>query len=1480
MPLATFSPATRTWFTEAFGAPTAVQEKGWPAIARGEHAVLLAPTGSGKTLAAFLACLDRLSRLPEDAERGTRVLYISPLKALAYDIERNLRAPLVGIERVAQRLGIDSRPIRVDVRTGDTPQADRARQKKDPADILVTTPESLFLLLGSQARENLRAVETVIVDEIHAVAGSKRGVHLALSLERLSHLVTRAGNPDPQRVGLSATQRPLDLIARFLGGPRPVSVVDASAPPHLSLQVVVPVADMEQPVTELPRSGPILEEPGRRRVQPSIWPTVHPKLLELIRAHRSTIIFVNSRVLCERLAQSLNELAGEDLVKAHHGSIARHQREVVEQMLKTGQLPALVATSSLELGIDMGAVDLVVQVASPGSVARGLQRVGRAGHRVGEVSEGRIFPKFRGDLVEAAVVSEAMLAGRIESTQVPRNCLDVLAQQVVGMCATDSWGVDDLYDVVRRAFPYAELSRGALVSVLDMLSGRYPSDELSDLRPRVNWDRTTDVLKARRGAGTLALLNAGTIPDRGLYAVHLGPDGPRIGEADEEMVHERRRGQNIILGASTWRIEEITRDRVIVSAAPGEPGLLPFWKGEAIGRPVELGRDLGAWVRRVGAMSVEGAQAWLLDHTPLDLHAAGNVAAYLAEQRQATGVIPSDACLVIEQFRDELGDWRLCILSPFGARVHAPWALALESLLAAREGIAMQTLWSDDGIVLRFGDGDALPEPDLLVPDPEEVEDLVVEQLRHSAVFAARFRENAGRALLLPKRHPKKRTPLWQQRLRAQKLLAVAGRFPSFPIVLETYRECLQDVFDLPGLVDLLGRIRRREVRVVHVETPRASPFARSLVFAFVAAYLYEGDAPLAERKAQALTLDRDLLRELLGQEELRDLLDPEALEEVEAELQGLAEGWRARDADGLHDLLRRVGDLSAIEVAARCEEDPAPWLSELAGARRAVEVRLGGEPRWIAVEDAGRYRDALGVTIPPGLPAVFVELVEQPLEGLIRRYARTHGPFLAGRVAGRFGLRPALVAPVLRALEAEGGLVHGELRPGGTEREWCDPEVLRRLRRRSLARLRREVAPVDASVLGRFLPGWHGLGARRGGLGRLQEVIDQLEGLPIPVSVLEKEVLPARIPDFHPRMLDQLGAAGEVVWIGRGALGSRDGRVALYRRERAPLLVDAPEPGEDWEPLHHAILEHLGSRGASFLVALQTACGTPPLEDLVAALWDLVWAGWVTNDTFLPLRGLRARPKRLRGGRSDTARFAGGRWSVVAELLVPAPSDTQRLHARAAMLLERYGVVSREAAHAEGLPGGFAGLYPVLSAMEESGKVRRGWFVEGLGGAQFARPGVVDRLRGHRTDPPEVRILAATDPANPYGALLPWPGDGEGARPRRVVGARVVLVDGRPALFVDRGGKSLVTLEGWGDPEVARRAVAALGSLREGRYRSLRIDRIDGEPARASPHAGVFLRAGFAEDYKGLCLDAPPAGAGDPMSDRVEEPVSPGRRV
>ncbi|HEY2746644.1 MAG TPA: DEAD/DEAH box helicase, partial [Polyangia bacterium] len=1124
-PLDAFAPATRAWFADAFAAPTPVQARGWPHIARGEHTLLLAPTGSGKTLAAFLACLDRVTQLPPTADPGVRVLYISPMKALAYDVERNLRAPLAGIARAAEGLGARLRSVGVSVRTGDTPEKQRRQLARAPGDILITTPESLYLLLAAQARAILASVDTVIVDEIHALAPGKRGAHLMVSLERLVELTGR----DPQRIGLSATQRPLDAIARFLGGsiggkPRPVAIVDAGEKPRLDLSIEVPVEDMENPPLA-PASLPA----GRADERPSderqgVWPAIHGRLLELVRAHQSTIVFANSRRLCERLAGRLNELAGETLVRAHHGSLSRHSREEIEELLKAGKLRGIVATSSMELGIDMGAVDLVVQVESPGGVARGLQRVGRAGHGVGRRSNATMLPKFRGDLLETSVVARRMLDGEVEAIKVPERPLDVLSQQIVAMVAERPWNVDALFAVVTRARSFEGLSKELFVGVLDMLAGRYPSDAFADLRPRIVWDRARDEISARKDARLLAIVNAGTIPDRGLYAVHLGQEGPRIGELDEEMVHELRVGQTFLLGASSWRAVEIGRDRVIVKPAPGEPGKMPFWRGEGPGRPLELGRALGAFVRTLGQKRDKEAIAWLSSEYKLDARAARNLVAYIREQAEATGELPTDETIVIERFRDELGDWRVCILSPFGARVHAPWALALEARLSHASGFDVQSLWSDDGIVLRFAstydgaapDGDAPPERAHLVPEPDEVEELVLRELQRSALFATHFRENAARALLLPRNRPGKRTPLWSQRLRAQNLLAVALQHPAFPIVLETFREVLHDVFDVPALVDLLGKIRRREVRVVEVETPRASPFSRSLAFAYVAAYLYEGDAPLAERKAQALTLDRNLLRELLGQEELRELLEPQAIADVENDLQGLSPERRARHADAVHDLLRRVGDLTPAELAARVdpeESDVRALTAALVDSGRALSVRIAKEARWIAVEDAAKYRDALGVALPAGVAAVFLEPATAPLEALVARWARTHGPFAAdGRdVARRLGLLPAQIASVLRALVADGKLYEGELRPGGSGAELCDPDVLRLIRRDTLARLRNEVAPVDAAVLGRFLPRWHGVGSARGGVGRLREAIDQLEGLALPFSELERVILPAR---------------------------------------------------------------------------------------------------------------------------------------------------------------------------------------------------------------------------------------------------------------------------------------------------------------------------------------------------------------------------------
>jgi ATP-dependent Lhr-like helicase len=1468
-----FSPAVRHWFEASFAGPTRVQAAGWPVIASGRHALLVAPTGTGKTLAAFLSALDTLSRLPGDAPAGVRVLYVSPLRALVYDVERNLRSPLAGIRRAAAAGAETLRDVRVDVRTGDTPAPARRQQARAPGDILVTTPESLFLILGSRARETLRTVATVIVDEVHALAPTKRGAHLALSLERLSELTAL----DPQRIGLSATVRPVDEVARYLGGDRPVEVVDALEPPDLDLEVVVPVADMERvpAPTAPPAGGSLLAELHAREAGPpaserGLWPAIYPVLVDLVRRNRSTILFVNSRGLCERLARRLNELAGEALVRAHHGSVSPEQRAEIEEGLKRGSVRGIVATSSLELGVDMGAVDLVVLVESPGSVARGLQRVGRAGHRVGAVSAGRLFPKFRGDLLECAVIARRMLEGAIEAVRVPRNPLDVLAQQVVAMCCDSPRTPPALAVLAHRAYSFRHLSADALTAVLDMLSGHYPSSALADLTPLLSWDRTADVLSPRRGAPLVSRLNAGTIPDRGTYAVQLGEGGTRVGELDEEMVFETRPGDNVLLGATTWRVESIGRDRVIVSPAPGEPGRLPFWRGEGPGRPAELGREVGAMVRALGALTEAQAARFLEETTPLDAHAARNLAAYVGEQKAHTGTLPTDRAVTVERFRDELGDWRVCILTPFGARIHAPWAMALERLLADQIGAELQVMYTDDGIVLRFADVEDLPGVESLFPDPEEVEGLVTEQLADSALFAGLFRENAARSLLLPRRRPDRRNPLWAQRLKARHLLAEVRRYPGFPVVLETYRQALADVFDLRGLQDLLARVRSRELRVDSVETPSASPFARSLVFAYVAAYIYEQDAPMAERKAQALTLDRALLAELLGQAELRDLIDAGALDLLERELQCLTPERRARDADQLHDVLRRLGDLSAAELEARAADDPRPWLARLEGARRAVCLRVAGQAHWVAAEDAGLYRDALGCLVPPGLPDAFLGPVPDPLQRLLRRYARGRGPFLTREPVLRYGLGTGEAEGVLRRLESDGYLVRGEIRPGGVELDWCDAEVLRRLKRLTLARLRRAVEPVEGRTLGRFLPAWQGVGAVSSG-EPLAAAVTHLEGLPLPWSVLSENVLPARVRGFSPEALDALAASGAVVWVGDGALGPGDGRVVLYRRESVRRLL-SPRAVEAHGEVAAAVVDTLARRGASFLVDLDDAvrravAGLSRL-DFEAALWSLVWNGVVTNDTLAPLRSLRAGP---RPAGSHARRLAGGRWSLVRDLVDPAVGETERAVARVEMLLERYGVVSREAARAEDLPGGFGPLYRVLREMEEAGRVRRGYFVEGLAAAQFARPGAVDRLRGLRPDPDaveppddgEVVALAAMDPANPFGALLPWPDPPAGveARARRVPGAFVFLVRGEPVLYAASGGRQLLTL-GADREGAGPRLAAALRFLaavpRPARRRALLVERVDGVPVSRSPLQPLLLACGFQPDYRGLSPRAP----------------------
>jgi ATP-dependent helicase Lhr and Lhr-like helicase len=1442
-----FSPHARRWFDSALGTPTPAQTQGWPPIAAGEHTLLCAPTGSGKTLAAFLWFLDQLMTEPGE---GLRVLYVSPLKALNYDVERNLRAPLAGIRASAAAAGVELPAPLVAVRTGDTSQEERRRMLRTPPDILITTPESLYLMLTSRAREMLTGVEAVIVDEVHAVAATKRGAHLALSLERLAELAEN----DPQRVALSATQRPLEEIARFVGGDRSMRIVDAGMRKALDLRIEMPADHDESGETEPVAYVQGANDGGSH----SMWPALYPELVELVRTHRSTIVFVNSRRMAERLALRLNELSDEPVARAHHGSLSREARSEVEEALKAGTLPCIVATSSLELGIDMGAVDLVVQVSSPGSVASGLQRVGRAGHSVGTPSRGRIYPRFRGELVEAAAVARGMLEGEVEHTRVPRIPLDVLCQQIVAMASVEELHIDELHALVRRAYPYRELTREQLENVLDLLAGRYPSDEFAELRPRIVWERTTGSLRAREGAQRIAIANAGTIPDRGLYGVFLVDGGGRVGELDEEMVHEAREGQVFLLGASAWRIEQIERDRVIVSPAPGQPAQVPFWKGEQAGRPLELGRAVGRLQRELAALDDESAVQRLMGLHACDERAARTLVEYLREQELATGVLPSDRTIVVERFRDEIGDWRLCILSPFGAKVHAPWGLALRALLREQHGIETHALWSDDGIILHLPDADSLPPDELVAIDPERIEDLVVGELGGSSLFGARFRESAARALLIPRRRPGQRTPLWQQRLRAQSLLAVAERYGSFPILLETYRELLADHFDLGALRELLSGLRDGSRRLVAVESQTASPFAASLNFEYVAQYLYEDDAPAAERRVAALTLDRDLLRELAGSDELRDLLDADALEQVELELGGERRGG----PDALHDLLRRVGDLAEEELATRLPGDRPGAVAELLADRRAVRLRIGGADRLIAAEDIGRYRDALGTMPPGGVPAAFLEPVPDALRSLVARFARWRGPFPTRLLAERYDLEPAVAERELAALERAGALVHGALRPGGSGSEWCDVEVLRRIRRASVARLRREVEAVEQPALARFSLAWHGAGRTgRGGIERLREVLFPLQRLPLAPEVWERQVLPLRM-DYRPELLDQLCTSGEVVWLGADA-----GRVAIAFREDAALL--GPPHGQASPPADPAAeTVRAALQGARHLSELASDTGLPE-ADIIEALWRLVAAGEVTNDAWEPLRRARRAPtprtlaprhgtRRLTRRRPAPRGAALGRWAPTAPLLSAAIDEPDRRRALAELLLERHGVLVRAAVVAEGVPGGPAGLRRALGELETLGVSRRGYLVDGLGGAQHALPGAIERLREVRdpvADAPTV-ALAASDPANPYGVALRWPAHAAG-RASRAAGATVVLRNGEPLAFLERGARTLLSLQPLELADWAAVAQALAAASLEGRVGSLQLERIDGEPAAGSAVGAAFTDAGFVAGPRRLTLRA-----------------------
>jgi ATP-dependent Lhr-like helicase len=1553
-----FSPATREWFSGAFPRPTAAQLGAWNAISSGQHALVVAPTGSGKTLSAFLWSLDRLAttQRPENPKHRTRVLYISPLKALGVDVERNLRSPLVGITRTAKRLGVDVPTITVGVRSGDTTSADRRLLLREPPDILITTPESLFLMLTSAARETLAGVDTVIIDEIHAVAATKRGAHLAVSLERLDELL-----PQPaQRIGLSATVRPMEEVARFLGGRTPVTIVAPPIEKTFDLRVVVPVEDM----TELgarQTSETLEADEGALQSAGSIWPHVDAAIMDEVLRHRSTIVFANSRRLAERLTASLNELyeehltglvpakfpaqmvgasgitrvpapetgvgAGQEspemgsplLARAHHGSVSKEQRAIIEDDLKSGRLRCVVATSSLELGIDMGAVDLVIQVESPPSVASGLQRVGRAGHQVGEISKGVLFPKHRADLLHTTVASERMRTGLIEALAVPTNPLDILAQQTVAAVALDTLEVEDWWETVRRSAPFATLPRSAFEATLDLLSGKYPSDEFAELRPRIVWDRVAGTIAGRPGAQRLAVTSGGTIPDRGLFGVFIvgGEEGARrVGELDEEMVYESRVGDVFALGATSWRIEEITSDRVLVSPAFGQPGRVPFWKGDGLGRPAELGKAIGAFTRELASGADMTAR---IEAAGLDERAVTNLVKFVDEQKQSTGAVPTDTTLLVERFRDELGDWRLVLHSPYGMPVHAPWALAVTARIRERLGVEGSAMAGDDGIVVRLPETDAEPPgADLFLFDPQELDELVTTEVGGSALFASRFRECAARALLLPRYNPGRRSPLWQQRQRSAQLLEVARKYPSFPIILETVREVLQDVYDLPALNELTNEIATRKVRLVEVETEVPSPFARTLLFGYVAAFMYEGDSPLAERRAAALSLDPTLLAELLGRAELRELLDQRVIEDLAAELQRLAPDRKAKDAEGLVDLLRLLGPLSTAELVERfAPRDPTDLpnsasaegvplaefvnstMEGMARENRVLRAMIAGEQRWAVIEDASRLRDALGVPLPIGVPTAFLDPVTDPVGDLVSRYTRTHTPFPAAEAAARLGLGVAVVTDALRRLASDRRAVEGEFRPGATGSEWVDAEVLRRLRSRSLAALRSEVEPVPQSSLGRFLPDWQKVGSldaaatpstpRPGlrGIDGLVTAIDQLAGVALPASAWESLILPSRVRDYSPAMLDELTTTGEVLWAGRGELTGGDGWLSLHLADSAPLTLAEPSL-TDASELHDRILLALTGGGAYFFRQLSAALAPAGEVDdatLATALWELAWAGLVSNDTLAPLRaklgatpraravtrrprrpsalGSRRRPEMAFAPSSTAPPTVAGRWSLLPETEL---ATTPRATALAEQLLERHGIVTRGAVVSEGVVGGFALAYKVLSGLEETGRTRRGYFIEGLGAAQFATPATVDRLRAFAPDAaaaelreqPRVALtLAACDPANPYGAALNWPDPPTGHRPGRKAGALVVLVDGALALYVERGGKTLLDFLAADDGAGRESAAASLAGTVRASGGKLRVEKIDGEFSVGTVLGEALVRAGFAPTPQGLRLRA-----------------------
>ncbi len=1505
-PLDNFSLPVRTWFQETFGEPTPPQAQGWPPIQRGEHTLILAPTGSGKTLAAFLWGIDALyqdvrqqttDQRPKTQSpshpitQGIHLLYISPLKALNNDIERNLRVPLDGIRATAELLGDHLPALRVAVRTGDTPSRARTAMLKTPPHILITTPESLYLMLTSpRAREMFRTVRTVIVDEIHTLAGNKRGVHLSLSLERLCDL---AG--DMQRIGLSATIKPLQEAARFLGGqpplqtskPRPVVMVDAGYKKPLDLRVVTVVDDFR-------------DLPGE-----TIWPSVVPQVLNDIRQHHTTLIFTNNRRLAERTADRLNAqfameqseeiepgstealapggvsrdrgifaIGAEGIFRAHHGSMSKESRRRMEEELKAGRLPALVGTSSLELGIDIGAVDLVVQLQSPKSVSQGLQRVGRSGHIVGETSVGRIYATFREDLVEAAAIGRGMLEADVEPTVTPQNPLDVLAQQIVAMVACEEWSVDALYDLIRQAYAYHDLTRETFFLVLDMLTGKY-----EPVRAKISWDHVNNKLAALPGTRLLATMNAGTISDTGAFGVYLGDNKTKVGELDEEFIFETRVGDTFLLGSQVWRVRDIKDDRIVVDDASGATPRMPFWNGDYPWRPYELGARIGKFRRevaeRVGAIQESPLQIeqWLQHEYALDEKSSRNLVDYVQRQLEATGVMASDTTVVVESFQDAIGEPRLVIHSPFGGRVNGAWALALSSAFGDRFGTPVEIQTNDDGILFRFPQTPTAPIDLVETLTPAEARERILRELPGSAVFGAHFRMNAARALLLPKVRGAKRTPFWLQRLKAKDLLAAVGKYNDFPIVAETYRDCLRDVFDLPHLEEILSHIQSGDIRIVPIETIVPSPVASGLLFNFVSVYMYEWDAPKAEKQMQALSLRREVLEDLLQGVELRDLLKPEAIIQFEQRAQHNAPGDQARSVEELALILRELGDLSTDEIIARCTDDGRAWIKQLVASNRIIETliptRRGIVARWVPTDLADEYRAAFGV-------AKSFDEFTLAAENILRRLLLCSAARTRDAILERYTFPESWLDKTLARFVESREIAQFPESPTHPITEFIDSRSLEQIHRRTLTLLRKEVQPVSLFAYADFLTHWQHLHTRVTGADGLRRGMEQLRGVALPQSIWERDVLPARVDAFDVSDLTGLCQRGDLVWV------AQHNRVRFFFRGEGALFLSAPAE-LSLSANVRKVYDFLRSEGASFTQDLESAFGKIPQDALI----ELVTAGLVTNDTLDTMRAvgtnlrsplhselelelasrLGTRPltrtryygakrrvaKRLRAA---TPRVEWqGRWSLVHRAGVMGQfSDDERADKLARVMLARYGVVTRECLEREDIAGDWAHLYPVFQRMEMRGEIRRGYFVEGLGGAQFALPDTIEQLRAasrserplaSTADEPFI-VLNAADPANIFGGEV-----GDAPRFTRVPSTHIVLHRGQPVLIAEDKGERITTMQ-TATTDVIERALRAY-LTRPNAQKHVVITQWNGGDVLGNTRELTLHNLGFSRTPKGM---------------------------